>query len=134
MTAERLLVLLLRASALILLLALLAIVMPPEWMTQGGELFGLQTHVGEPLFEYLTRSLSALYASWGVMTWAIASNISRYRPLVALWGWFHVVLGAVLLGIDTWAGMPWYWTALEGPSLVGLGFFTLFLLSRVPRS
>lgn len=132
MIAERLLVLLLRVSAVILLLATFAIVMPSEWMTRGDELFDLRTHAGEPLFEYLTRSLSAMYASLGVLSWVLASDLARYRPLITLWGWFHIGFGVVILGIDTWAGMPWYWTAIEGPGLVVAGSLTLYLLHRVP--
>ena len=131
MTAERLLVLLLRAAAIILLLATAAIFLPHSWMQRGHEYLGLGELPELPLAGYLTRSISALYATLGAFTWVMANDVHRYRPMVSLWAWFHVVFGVVMLGVDWHSGMPWYWTAIEGPGLFGIGVLTLGLLARV---
>jgi len=48
--------------------------------------------------------------------------------------WLHVALGCGLLLVDLDAGLPWWWAAAEGPSLVALGFLILVLYRRANRS
>ncbi|HEY8503048.1 MAG TPA: hypothetical protein VIL46_00600 [Gemmataceae bacterium] len=131
MTAERLLVLILRLSAVILLAATFAVFLPFSWMNAGHEALGLGPLPDIPLVHYLNRSIAALYAAFGAFTWIIAGDVRRFRPLVVFWGWFHVVFGAAVLGIDLHAGMPWFWTAAEGPTLIAAGLLVLVLLRRV---
>ena len=41
-------------------------------------------------------------------------------------------LHAVLIGVDVHAGMPWWWTAGEGPPVIAAGAVMLYLLRFVP--
>jgi hypothetical protein len=42
--------------------------------------------------------------------------------------------GVVLLTIDLRAGLPFWWTAVEGPFVVGIGVVMLTLAARARRS
>jgi hypothetical protein len=59
----------------------------------------------------------------------IASDLERYRPLARFLVAAIVLMSVVFIGVDLSAGMPWWWTACEGPPGIGLGVF-LFLLAR----
>jgi hypothetical protein len=55
-----------------------------------------------------------------------------YRPLVRFPGVAIALMGVVLLGVDLAAGMPWWWSASEGPGGVVFGAL-LFVLARPAR-
>jgi hypothetical protein len=71
--------------------------------------------------EYLARSVSAFYALFGALCLAVASDLKRYRPVVRFLGAAFALLSMVLLGVDLAAGMPWWWSAPEGPGGVVCG-------------
>jgi hypothetical protein len=129
--AERWLALYLRVQASVLLLALLAVFLPTGWMAAVNDWLGLGEMPRGPLVEYLTRSLSALYAGFGVIYLLLAGDVRRYRPVIRLLGWLGVVFGMGLLGIDLWAGMPPSWVAADGPLLVVLSLVQLGLARYV---
>jgi hypothetical protein len=79
--------------------------------------------------EYLARSLSAFYAVVGALCLVVAADLERYRPLVRFLGVAFALMSVVLLGIDLAAGMPWWWSASEGPGGVVLGAL-MFVLAR----
>lgn len=81
-----------------------------------------------PLVSYLTRATCAIYVSHGLILLGIASDLTRYRPLAKLLGWIAVGHGLVLLWIDISAGLPGWWSALEGPGFVACGLILLGLL------
>jgi hypothetical protein len=85
-----------------------------------------------PVVEYLARSVSAFYALVGALCVVVASDVDRYRPLVRLLGMGVALMGLVLLFIDLAAGMPWWWTASEGPGSIVVGA-VLFVLARPGR-
>src|SRR5262249_61889667 len=62
---ERALALLLRLEGAVLLLALPFVFLPTAWMAAAHVWLGLGPFPDSPLTEYLTRSLSGLYALWG---------------------------------------------------------------------
>lgn len=134
MTAERLLVLLLRLSAIILWCAIPAIFFPFSWMDAGHRWLGLGPLPELPLIHYLNRSVAALYASLGVFTWLISRDVRHHRLMVLFWAWMHIIYGAFLIGIDVHAGMPWFWTIAEGPGLIVAGIIVLILLRKIPDS
>jgi len=55
----------------------------------------------------------------------------RYERIVLYLGVANIALGLMLLGIDLHAGLPLWWTASEGPPVVGLGVLLLYLRSRI---
>jgi hypothetical protein len=81
-----------------------------------------------PVVEYLARSLSAFYALFSAICLLLASDLERYRPLVRFLGVLFALFGLVAFGIDLAAGMPWWWTAFEGPPGVPVGALLFFLV------
>lgn len=116
-SAPKILVGLVRLQGFILSAAAVPVLMPTAWM----DLLHSQLHIGPfplaPIVEYLTRSISALYAVHGVLLVFISFDLERYRPLLGLLILLHGVLGLAMLGIDLWAMMPWWWTLCEGPPI-----------------
>ncbi len=84
-----------------------------------------------PLVEYLTRSLSALYAAHGGCMLVASHHVRRLRPMVVYLAAVGVVIGVLMLGIDLWAEMPWYWTLAEGPPTVLMSGLTLYFARKI---
>jgi Na+-translocating ferredoxin:NAD+ oxidoreductase RnfD subunit len=130
---EKVLVTLLRMGAVITLSALGAVVMPQTWMAAIHQALGMGDLPDLPIVGYLTRSLSALYAVHGAMLLFVSFDVRRYLPLVRFSAGLVIVFGAMLLAIDAAAGLPWWWTFVEGPFLVVLGTVLLGLSGRIPQ-
>lgn len=127
---ERALQILLSVGGVVMLLATFAIFMPASWMSATNDWLGLGPFTESPLVDYLTRSLSLLYAIHGGLLLVAATDIRRYRPLVLYLGIASVVAGVVLTGIDLHAGMPSYWTVGEGPFVTVAGLLITWLTLR----
>jgi hypothetical protein len=126
--ADSLLTILLRLVGGIELCAIPFIFFPFPWMDAVHDrLLGLGTLPGGPIVEYLTRSLSAMYAVHGAVVFRISFDVARFRPLVAFLGWLHLALGLTILGIDLAAGVPWWWTMGEGPGIAAGGAIVIWL-------
>jgi hypothetical protein len=130
--SDSVLVILLRLVGLSALLALAAVFMPYSWMAATHRWLGLGEMPTGPVVEYLARSLSASYAVMGVLCLVVAADLERYRPLVRWLALVFALMSVVLLGVDLAAGMPWWWSAFEGPRGVVVAML-LFLLARSSR-
>ena len=129
----KLLVLALRFAGAVMMLALFAVVMPTEWMAINHRLLGLGEFPASPLVEYLTRSVAALYAMHGCLFLVLSTDVVRYRTPLLFVGISNMVFGAVMLGIDLYAGLPLHWTLAEGPPVFAFGILLLVLTRRLPR-
>ncbi len=93
------------------LLALIFVVAPRSWM----ESIHLQSGMGQlpegPVVGYLARSLSAFYALMGGLFWVISFDLGRAI----------VILGVILIGVDWWEGLPFFWKLWEGPFMIVMG-------------
>lgn len=127
MTARSLLVFLLRLGGTMTLLAFPMMLLPDESMAAIHRSLGMGELPRAPVVGYLARSVSALYGFHGVLLFLIATDPVRYRPFVVYIGWMNVTFGLMLLAIDLHAGLPGWWTAVEGPGLVALGVVLLWL-------
>lgn len=130
---EQRLRLFLRISGTVCGLALGAVLMPRAWMETIHRALGLGPLPQGPMFEYLARSASALYASLGMLLWLLSGDVQRYRPLIRGYGLLLLFLAPLLLLIDLHVGQPLFWTLLEGPTILLLGLLTLTLQSRLPQ-
>jgi len=128
---QRMLVALLRIFGGVTLLAFLAVFLPVDWMAATHRWLGLGDFPRVPIVDYLTRSVSALYAFHGGVVLLASTNPVQYKNLVRYIGWTNVVLGVVCVFIDLHAGMPAYWTIAEGPPVVVVGVVVLFLSRRL---
>jgi hypothetical protein len=130
--ADKALVLLLCFVGVGSLFALVAVFMPVSWMAATHRWLGLGEMPTGPVVEYLARSLSAFYAIMGALCLVLTIDLECNRPLVRFLGVAFALMSVVLLGVDLAAGMPWWWTASEGPGGVVFGAL-LFVLARPAR-
>jgi len=132
-TRERALILLLRVSGGVMLLALFAIVLPTEWMAATHRWLGLGEFPASPLVDYLTRSASALYAIYGGLLVLLARDVRRFAPVIVYLAVTGLAFGVIMIGVDFAAGMPRYWSVGEGPLVLVLSSVILWLARGIRR-
>ena len=124
---QRLLVWFLRFDALILTAAFAAVFLPTRFMVASHASLGLGELPQEPIVEYLTRSVAVMYATRGLFVWLASTDTEKYAALIRLIGATNILIGAFLLGIDLFAGMPLFWVLGEGPPIAAVGALILWL-------
>ena len=135
MTApEKYLIVFLRITAVLLMSAAGAVVMPYAWMNAAHHWLGFGTLPDQPLVAYLTRSLSALYAGLGVYSWFLARDVKRYLPLLEPAIPLSFAFSLILILIDVLVEMPTWWTAIEAPFVLGWTFLLWRLVRRMQKS
>jgi hypothetical protein len=132
-TAEKILFWLLIVMGGLAALAVVPMVMPTDWMEATNDWLGLDPFPRSTLTEYLTRSLSAVYALFGAFVIYIALDLRRYLELVVFMGWLTMLLGAALTVLDFAIGMPASWSWGEGPPTIVIGGLFVWLAKRVKQ-
>lgn len=128
------LALLLRACGLIDCLALIVALMPAVWIAS------LHTHLdigpfpSDTITHYFARSSSLMYAVHGILLIFVSFDINRYLSIIKLLAVIAIIHGLILIGIDANTGMPWWWTATEGPLLIAWGTLVLFTTFSPPQN
>lgn len=117
--------------AVTLILATFTVFLPTSWMIATHEFLGLGTFPNSPLTQYLTRSISALYAIHGMLIFSIAIQIKRNWHLVPAIGFTHLFFGIVVCGVGFTAPLPWYWRLAEGPSIAFAGLLILLAWRQI---
>jgi hypothetical protein len=121
MTAHRILVFLLRIAALGTMLAFGAIFLPVDFMADSHRRLGMGEFPRAAVVDYLTRSIAALYGFHGAFVWIVSTDPARYRAFVWFVAVMNIVFGVIVFAIGLHAGLPRFWVAVEGPSIVVLG-------------
>ncbi len=129
--SERVLVILLRLSAAMLLVAVVPAVMPWEWMAAIHRWLGLGELPQTPVVGYLARSLSAMYALHGALLLCVSLDVRRYRPIVRFLAAMNIAFGSGLIVLDSAVGLPRWWILGEGPPLIGFGCLLWWLAGRI---
>ena len=117
----------LRLSALVTLTAFVAMVLPEAWMASTHRALGFGEWPETPVFEYLARSIAALYGFHGGLLMLISGDPARHATIVRYMAFMYVAFGLMVLAIDLDAGMPMWWTLGEGPPLAMVGVLIAFL-------
>ena len=112
---------LLRLAGLITLTAFVAMVLPAAWMASTHRALGFGDWPETPVFEYLARSIAALYGFHGGLLVLIAGDPARHITIVKYMAFMYVAFGLIVLAIDLDAGMPMWWTLAEGPPIAMTG-------------
>lgn len=131
--AERCLAWFLRIEAMMLMCALPAVVMPTEWMATIHAAVGLGELPRTPLVEYLTRSLSLVYAGWGPILIALSWDVKRHLPVLWVFSWMSLAFVPAIVILDVVAAMPLGWIVWEGVSVLVIATVGVMLVWRVAR-
>lgn len=129
-TAQKYLSILLTLIGCGLMVAFLCVFIPDNAMAATHKWLGLGDYPDQPITRYLARSTSLLYGVHGLLMFVVGRNLDRYAGLAIVFGWLHVVIGMFMLGIDLTAGMPWYWTAIEGVPIAAAGLLVVWLARK----
>ena len=132
-SSEKILALVLRLNAVVLLLAFPMMLLPVEWMAATHRWLGLGEFPASPLVDYLTRSASFLYGFHGGLLLVVANDVRRYRGVIVYVVVMGFAFGASMIGVDLHAGLPLRWALAEGPMVMIVAVITGLLLRRVPR-
>jgi hypothetical protein len=125
------LVLLLRFTGAVLLLAFAAMFLPVDWMVSTHRWLGMGEFPRMPVVEYLARSIAALYGFHGTLVLIVSRDVVRFAPIVRYLGVMNVVFGVMMMAIDWVTGMPAMWTLVEGPPVAVTGCLILYLSARI---
>jgi hypothetical protein len=125
--AEFLVTFLLRLAGAMICCSVFAIFISRDLMDQIAVRLTLAHLPHHRLFEYLTRTLSALYFAHGLVNLLVSLDVRRYRAFVALLGFSNLFFGAVFTWVDLRAPMPMFWTLAEGPPIFVFGLLLLAL-------
>ena len=122
-----LLTVILRLAGLVTLTAFFAMVLPAAWMASTHRALGFGEWPETPVFEYLARSIAALYGFHGGLLMLISGDPARHIAIVKYMAFMYVTFGLIVLAIDLDAGMPLWWTLAEGPPLAMTGLAIAYL-------
>lgn len=89
--------------------ALLAVVMPRDWHVATHAWLGLGDFPSEPIVEYLARGMSAICGFYGLLLVMLASDVRRYRVLIARQAVALLAINLVATWILWQRGMPRWW-------------------------
>jgi hypothetical protein len=129
--ALKLLRLLLFVNGLTMALAAPAVLLPRDWMAAIYAWLGLGRMPDGPMFVYLARSLSMLYAVMGVISLILSIDPSRHRPLVIALGLGLAALGCMVIGMGASGELPlWHWALPEGLLALACGLAILLSARR----
>ena len=111
----------------------LAVCLPREWIQSlCAGLTGAE-FPAVPVAWYLARSTSLLYALHGALVVFASCDVLRYWPLIRFLALASMIHGGLILAIDLSAGMPGWWSVIEGPCFAVTGLIMLGLMRRVPQ-
>jgi hypothetical protein len=127
------LVFILRLAGCVTVTAFLAIFLPVEWMAATHRWLGFGEFPRAPVVDYLARSIAALYGFHGGLLLVVSRDPARYRAIVSYIACMNIAFGFIVLGIDIHAGLPMFWTMLEGPPAIVMGV-AIAVLNRSVRS
>lgn len=124
----------LRLAGLVTLTAFVAMVLPAAWMASTHRALGFGDWPQTPVFEYLARSIAALYGFHGGLLVLISGDPARHVTIVKYMAVMYVAFGLIVLAIDLDAGMPMWWTLAEGPPIAMTGVLMALLARALPKS
>ena len=130
---EKVLIIILRVSGLLLITAFIFLFVPYEIMAQIHKQIGLGHFPQIPILAYLARSVSLFYAIHGAIILFISFDINKYSQILKLLCYLGILFGICLFFIDLNAPMPSYWTYGEGPLAVILSLIILVLISKIKK-
>lgn len=105
--------LILRIVALVSLIALSAIIAPRLAAEKVSWVMGFGQPPMTPLMLYMMAGGAAVFVGQAVLLWAMSGEVIRYAPLIRLVAWIYLICGPLFLWIDSQAGLPKWWMAMN---------------------
>ncbi len=130
MSIEKILTILLRITAGVLLLAIVPIFFPRALMSTISRAMGVGELPDTAIFEYHARSLSALYAFHGAIVLFLSLDVRRRLPVIKFFAAVAVVFGIFMLSLDIYLRMPLPWIVCEGPVII-VNYAVILVLARM---
>jgi hypothetical protein len=118
---------LLRVAGSVEILAFVAVLMPRSWMESSHAWLGLGEMPSGAVLMFLIRQASYVYGMHGILLWLLASDVTRYRPLIRFTGFSFLLSAPVFFIIDYAEGMPLYWTISDAAACAFFGVALLWL-------
>ena len=113
------LVLVLRATAVLLLLAFVGAALPESWMKAVYEWEGkLGPWPGGALLLYLARVTSLIYGFHGLLALYLSFDVQRYQPLIRFMAVVSFLFVPVMFVVIWTAGLPTVWLVSEPVSIL----------------
>jgi hypothetical protein len=112
------LVLVLRATAVLGVLALAGAVFPESWMKAIHEWGGLGPWPGGALLVYLARVVYLLYGFIGLVALYLSFDVRRYLPLIRFIAVVSLLFVPVMFVVIWTAGLPTVWAVSEPTSIL----------------
>ena len=106
---ERILILILRITGGVSLLATIFVFVPYSWMNTIHQMLGMGELPSNPIVGYLARSTSALYVFLGGLLLVLAFDVRRYKIVLTYLGIAFSLFGLVLVFVDWIEGLPLFW-------------------------
>ncbi|MDD4870115.1 MAG: hypothetical protein PHR77_06110 [Kiritimatiellae bacterium] len=111
----------LRIAAIVQFTALPGVILPRQAVEKLSWLMGLgQPPMGQLLI-YMAGGCAFVYLAEGVLLWMLSNDVVRYRPLVIASAWIYLAGCPAFLWIDSQAGLPNWWTAMDSLSCLIFG-------------
>ena len=76
---------------------------------------------GSTWFLYVAIAIEVAVAGIAALQLVPVRGRKYLIQAITFLGGLHLYFGVALLGVDLAAGMPWYWTAMEGPGIAVFG-------------
>ena len=125
--SEKFCILILRLIGGASLLALIFVFVPYSWMNSIHQQLGMGELPNSPIVGYLARSTSAFYTLLGGLFIFLSFDIRKHQNVLIFLSKTIAFLGLILIFIDWFEGMPFFWKIWEGPFVFVLGIVMLFL-------
>ena len=128
------LVFVLRATAVLFLVAFVGAALPESWIKVVYEWGGELGHwPGGALLVYLARAVSILYGFYGLLVLYLSFDVQRYRPLIRFMAIVSFPFVPIMFVIILTAGLPTVWAVSE-PSGILIMSTLWYLCSRPVES
>lgn len=105
--------LILRLVAIVSLVVVPAIFLPRIAAEKLLWLMGFGQQPVTALLLYMMAGGSCVFLGQAVLLWVMSGDVARYQPLVRVVAWIYLVCGPLFLWIDSQAGLPTWWVAMD---------------------
>lgn len=123
----------LRLAGAFEILAFVSVVMPRSWMEVSHAWLGLGVMPGGPIIMFMIRQASFTYGMHGISLWVLATDVTRFRPLIILNGIAFLLAAPVFFAIDHTSGLPLWWTLADSLGCAFFGAGLLWLIRTPPE-